>query len=89
MGKHDMPATSLWFHTRSLLVHVVCRLLRKHVPCLYVPVRRYVKPGGMLMLSGILYEQAAEIQAAYGGEFQDFVVKTHQQWAVITAVKRR
>ncbi len=52
-------------------------------------VRRYVKPGGILMLSGILYEQATEIQAAYGGEFQDFVVKTDQQWAVITAVKQR
>ncbi|KAG2434485.1 hypothetical protein HYH02_012314 [Chlamydomonas schloesseri] len=68
---------------------VVANILRGPLVELQGRLSGYVKPGGLLMLSGILYEQAAEIQAAYGGDFQDFVVKTDQQWAVITAVKKR
>ncbi|KAG2426056.1 hypothetical protein HXX76_013246 [Chlamydomonas incerta] len=68
---------------------VVANILRGPLVELQDRLSGYVKPGGMLMLSGILFEQAAEIQAAYGGDFQDFVVKTDQQWAIVTAVKRR
>ena len=47
----------------------------------------YVRPGGQLVLSGILVEQVPEIQAAYSGEFEGFVVRSEGSWAMLTATK--
>ncbi|PNH11948.1 hypothetical protein TSOC_001159 [Tetrabaena socialis] len=52
--------------------------------------RSYVRPGGRLLLSGILAEQAPEITAAYAAAgFEDFRVQTDLQWALLTARKRQ
>lgn len=49
----------------------------------------YVRPGGRIILSGILQEQAPEIQEAYRDEFESFEMQTEGSWALLTAVKTR
>ena len=48
----------------------------------------YVKPGGILILSGITEAQAVDIQAAYGDSFHDFEVNTEENWAQVLAVRK-
>ena len=48
----------------------------------------YVKPGGKIMLSGILKSQVAEVQAAYEASFEDFQVHTEELWALLVATKK-
>lgn len=47
-----------------------------------------VKPGGWLLLSGILREQANAVRAAYTLWFQDFVVEAEGDWVRITATHK-
>ncbi|GLC35297.1 hypothetical protein PLESTB_000579800 [Pleodorina starrii] len=68
---------------------VVANILRGPLVELQPRLAGYVRPGGRLMLSGILYEQTAEIQQAYGRDFEGFTVATDQQWALLQATKRR
>ena len=49
---------------------------------------QYVKPGGKIMLSGILLTQVAEVQAAYEDSFEKFEVHTEELWALLTAVRK-
>ncbi|GFH26648.1 uncharacterized protein HaLaN_24827, partial [Haematococcus lacustris] len=48
----------------------------------------YCRPGGLLLLSGILEEQVGEIRAAYAPHFENFEVLTDGAWAAVTAVRR-
>jgi ribosomal protein L11 methylase PrmA len=47
-----------------------------------------VKPGGLLLLSGILESQVADIKAAYQAGFYDFEVFTDELWALVVATKK-
>lgn len=49
---------------------------------------KYVKPGGKIMLSGILRTQVQEVQQAYEDSFEDFEVHTEELWALLVAVKK-
>ncbi|GIL41984.1 hypothetical protein Vafri_63 [Volvox africanus] len=67
---------------------VVANILRGPLVELQPRLSGYVRPGGRLMLSGILFEQAEEIKMAYSREFEDFSVSTDQQWALLQATKK-
>lgn len=45
-----------------------------------------VKPGGKIVLSGLLTEQAPSIQARYAAWFSDFTVVRQAEWVRITAI---
>ena len=45
-----------------------------------------VKPGGKIVLSGLLAEQAPSIQARYAAWFSDFTVARQAEWVRITAI---
>jgi len=47
-----------------------------------------VKPGGALVLSGILESQEAELRAAYEPRFEAFVTAKREDWLRITAVRK-
>lgn len=49
---------------------------------------RYVKPGGTLMLSGILKKQVPEVQEAYADSFEDFQIQEEEVWSLIVARKK-
>jgi len=49
---------------------------------------RRLKPGGRLVLSGILGEQEPELRTAYGAHFGDFSTEKRGDWLRITAVRR-
>ncbi|GIL74321.1 hypothetical protein Vretifemale_4374, partial [Volvox reticuliferus] len=67
---------------------VAANILRGPLVELQPRLSGYVRPGGRLMLSGILYEQAEEIKMAYSREFEDFSISTDQQWALLQATKK-
>ncbi len=49
---------------------------------------KYVKPGGRIMLSGILLTQVKEVQEAYEASFEHFEVHTEELWALLVAVRK-
>ena len=49
---------------------------------------QYVKPGGHLLLSGILETQVPGIKAAYESSFEQFETYTEELWALVSAVKK-
>ncbi|KAG2495791.1 hypothetical protein HYH03_006034 [Edaphochlamys debaryana] len=82
------PLASATESDRSFDV-VVANILRGPLVELATRLGSYARPGGKLLLSGILAEQAPEIQAAYAAEgFEDFKLQKDQQWALLTATKR-
>ena len=48
----------------------------------------YARPGALLVLSGVLLEQAREVQALYQRDFEDFHIRTDNGWAVVTARRK-
>lgn len=68
---------------------VVANILFRPLLELQPRLTSYCKPGGRLLVSGILQEQAAEIMAAYEADFEDFEVVWEGSWACVTAVKQR
>lgn len=48
----------------------------------------YVKPGGLLVLSGVLETQVDELKKAYGDAFEDFDVESEDLWAVVRARRK-
>ncbi|GFR45308.1 hypothetical protein Agub_g6668 [Astrephomene gubernaculifera] len=67
---------------------VVANILRGPLVELQPRLSGYVRPGGRLLLSGILAEQAPEVIAAYSPQFGDFSMQVEQQWAALMATKR-
>ena len=47
-----------------------------------------VRPGGWLVLSGILEEQAEEVENVYSGEFRGIKKKVMDGWVLITGIKK-
>lgn len=66
----------------------IANILRGPLVELQPRLSSYVRPGGELVLSGILVEQVPEIQEAYSGEFEGFAVSSENGWAMISARKR-
>eukprot|EP00798_Chlamydomonas_sp_ICE-L_P024394 gene24394-9998_t len=66
---------------------VVANILRGPLIDLAPRLTAYVKPGGTMLLSGILTEQVPEIRVAYGAAFHDLEVESEGLWACITATK--
>lgn len=40
------------------------------------------------MLSGVLLEQAKEVAALYAAHFENFEIRTDNNWAVVTATRK-
>ncbi len=49
---------------------------------------RRLKPGGRLVLSGILKDQEPELRAAYGADFDSFETAQRDDWLRLTATRR-
>ena len=47
-----------------------------------------VRPGGSLVLSGILEEQASEVENAYAGAFGKLQKKVMDGWVLLTGIKK-
>lgn len=67
---------------------VVANILRGPLVELCGRLAHYAAPGALLLLSGILEEQVAEVVAAYQPHFTAFKVDTDGQWAAITATRK-
>ena len=46
---------------------------------------QYVKPGGLILLSGILVNQVKDVQEAYQDSFEDFQIQREELWALLIA----
>lgn len=59
-------------------------------PLLHLQPRlsQYVKPGGQLLLSGILKSQVATVQTSYQMCFEDVQCATEKSWALLTGRKQ-
>jgi ribosomal protein L11 methyltransferase len=65
---------------------VVANILRGPLLELAPRLAAYASPGARLALSGILVEQAGDVQAAYAAEgFGDFELEEDGGWALLTA----
>ncbi|TPV59077.1 50S ribosomal protein L11 methyltransferase [Aestuariibacter sp. GS-14] len=51
-------------------------------------ITSYCKPGGLLVLSGILAEQIPRIEAAYGRDFNLHASVTDQEWARVSGQRK-
>ena len=49
---------------------------------------RRLKPGGRLVLSGILAEQEADVRAAYAAHFGDFETAKREDWLRISCIRK-
>lgn len=67
---------------------VMANILRGPLLELQPRLAAYCKPGGHLVLSGILQEQVPDVLAAYEPHFEGFEVATEGSWACVTAVRR-
>lgn len=66
---------------------LVANILAKPLVELASQLQSFVKPGGDLVLSGILQEQADDVLAAYQTWFTDLQVKTQEDWVMIHGVR--
>ncbi|KAL0043426.1 hypothetical protein WJX79_004460 [Trebouxia sp. C0005] len=66
----------------------IANILRGPLLDLQPRLSAYVKPGGHLLLSGILESQVAKVQDAYQGSFADMQYKQENSWALLTGVKQ-
>lgn len=66
---------------------VVANILAGPLAELQAVISAYVKPGGLLALSGILESQAESVMAAYAHEFAFDPVAVKEEWVRLTARK--
>ncbi|WNO60156.1 50S ribosomal protein L11 methyltransferase [Rheinheimera sp. MMS21-TC3] len=67
---------------------VVANILAGPLAELKTVISGYVKPGGLLALSGILTSQAQSVIAAYADEFTFNPITEQEEWVCLTAIKR-
>ncbi len=67
---------------------VLANILAKSLIDLHGHIRDACQPGGTVVLSGILREQADEVVAAYTPDFEAFDVEAQDDWVRITARRR-
>lgn len=67
---------------------VVANILAGPLAELKTVISGYVKPGGLLALSGILTSQAQTVIAAYADEFTFNPIAEQEEWVCLTAIKR-
>lgn len=68
---------------------MVANILRGPLLELAPRLGAYVAPGGRLLLSGVLAEQAPDVARAYEAEFEAFETATDGAWAMLAARRRR
>jgi len=69
---------------------VLANILRGPLLELSPRLARLCAPGGKLLLSGVLAEQAPEVRRVYEAlGFQEFKVETEGSWAALSATKTR
>lgn len=71
-------------HVDLLLANILAGPLRELAP----RFARRLKPGGRLVLSGILGDQEAELRQAYGAHFDSFESAKREDWLRITAIRK-
>lgn len=64
---------------------VVANILANILIALEPKLAELVLPGGRLVLSGILTEQADEVMAAFASNFEQFTVAEQEEWCLIEA----
>lgn len=74
--------------SRGLFDVCIANILRGPLVELRPRLAQYVRPGGIIILSGILLEQADEIIQSYSDEFEQFEVQSESTWALVSAIKR-
>lgn len=67
---------------------VVANILRGPLLELQPRLTGYLRPGGLLAVSGLLTEQVPDIIAVYKDSCKGFEVVSEGIWALVTAVKR-
>ncbi|MGI5309037.1 50S ribosomal protein L11 methyltransferase [Rheinheimera sp. WS51] len=67
---------------------VVANILAGPLAELKSVISAYVKPGGLLALSGILTSQADSVMAAYADEFTFDPIVEQEEWVRLTAIKQ-
>lgn len=67
---------------------VVANILANILIALEPKLAELVLPGGRLVLSGILTEQADEVMAAFASDFEQFVVAEQEEWCLIEARRK-
>ncbi|MDF2177898.1 50S ribosomal protein L11 methyltransferase [Aliiglaciecola sp. CAU 1673] len=68
---------------------VVANILAGPLRELREVITDYCKPGGRLALSGILAEQAQELQALYGQDFDMDAIAIEGDWARLSGIRRQ
>jgi ribosomal protein L11 methyltransferase len=69
---------------------VLANILRGPLVELAPRLAAYVRPGGRIVLSGILLEQAPEVTAAYEAlGFGAFETRADSGWCLVTALRQR
>lgn len=67
---------------------VVANILAGPLAELSAIISSYVRPGGLLALSGILESQANNVMAAYSAEFDFDPIATQEEWVRLSARKK-
>lgn len=68
---------------------VLANILSKVLIDLSGELSRRVKPGGRLIMSGILEEQAAEVRAAYSNGFEMAEPWEEEEWVLLEGLKKK
>ena len=67
---------------------VVANILASPLKLLAPALASYCRPGGRIVLSGILSEQAEEVRAAYAAWFDMHAALPMENWVLLSGVKR-
>ncbi len=68
---------------------LVANIVAKPLVELAAKFARHVRPGGMLVLSGILERQAAEVARAYAADFEHVEQASREGWVRLAAARNR
>lgn len=67
---------------------VVANILKPVLLDLRERLTKYVRPGGTLLLTGILERQVEDVRCAYDADFDWEDVRTDQEWALLIGTKK-
>jgi ribosomal protein L11 methyltransferase len=81
LAPEDLPAVEVDVLTANILAGPLIELAPTFA--------QHLRPGGNLVLSGILEPQAAAVAKAYAAQFADFAPMTRDGWVRLTATRKR
>ena len=67
---------------------VLANILARPIIELAPQLAARTRPGGRVLLSGILESQAAEVVAAYAGDFEAAIAAREEEWVLIEGERR-